>query len=199
MGFLDDLYREHGQEVQKQVSRELGVDPQRAAQILPQVAPIILGGLKRRMEEEGPDQVAGRVAEIGRDLEQEEDASALLRRGADWDPDPTLHGLLGDKGNEAARLLADQLNLSPAAAARIIPMVAPLIISLLMKHGRSAGGPAAEGGATSGIISILDRNGDGNVLDDLAGLVGGAGRTRGGCLSVLLGGALGAGRSRRNR
>ncbi len=42
-----------GPEVSNQLSSTLGLDANTASQILPQVAPMILGGLKRQMEERG--------------------------------------------------------------------------------------------------------------------------------------------------
>ena len=54
MGFLDDLYQEHGQSVQERVSTELGIPADKAARALPTVAPIILAGLRRDMDNGGP-------------------------------------------------------------------------------------------------------------------------------------------------
>ena len=42
------------------------------------------------------------------------------------------------------------------------------------------------------LATILDQNGDGSIMDDLARMSGGA--KSGGCLSALLGGLLGGGK-----
>lgn len=69
-------------------------------------------------------------------------------------------------------------------------MLAPLIIGMLMKKGGTAasgGTPGGGNGGLGGLGSILDRDGDGHILDDLGGmLAGGAGKA--GCLSAILGG-----------
>ena len=187
MSFLDDLYREHGNQVQDHVAGELGIDREKAATVLPQVAPIILSGLKRRMEQEGPEKVEEEIAGLGGQLDTD-DIQDMLSRGSASEADPDLGGLLGNKGGEASRLMANQLGISGEAAAKLIPMIAPLIIGMLMKKGGQAGAQGG-GGGLGGIASILDRNGDGNVLDDLAGLIQGGGASK--VLGDVLGGATG--------
>ena len=184
MGFLDDLYQEHGTSVQHRVSTELGIPPDQAARALPTVAPIILAGLKREMDQSGPAGVEARLRDM--------DNNGIP-------DDEEVGGLLGGKGREASALMANQLGISGEAAAKLIPMLAPIIIGMLMKKS-GAGGSAGAGGAAGGmggIAAILDRNGDGSILDDLAGLVsksGGAGGLltggaagKSGCLGSILG------------
>lgn len=193
MGFLDDLYQEHGQSVQQRVSSELGIPADKAAQALPTVAPIILAGLKRQMEQNGPAHVESTIQDLNNNGVPD---------------DQEVGGLLGGKGQEASSLMANQLGISREAAGKLIPMLAPIIIGMLMKKGGGAGAAGGAGGgaggALGGIASILDRNGDGSILDDLAGLVakggvgdllktggGASGASKSGCLGAILGGLLG--------
>lgn len=185
MGFLDDLYQEHGQSVQQRVSTELGIPADKAARALPTVAPIILAGLRREMDKGGPAHIESRINDLNNNGIPD---------------DEEVGGLLGGKGKEASALMANQLGISGDAASKLIPMLAPVIIGMLMKKGGSAaGGPAGAGGAGGGLggmAAILDRNGDGSILDDLSGLIskggvgdllatGGAGKS--GCLGSILG------------
>jgi hypothetical protein len=192
MSFLDDLYRQHGNQVQERVSSELGIDPRKAAAALPQVAPIVLAGLKRRMEQHGPEQIEREAQEMTGGADPD-DIGALLNQGSSQAAsDPGLTGLFGGKGEAASQMVANQLGISPAAAAKLLPMLAPLIIGMLMKKGRTAGGQNGRGGEGSGgggLASILDQNGDGSIMDDLGRIVsGGAGKS--GCLGSLLGGLM---------
>lgn len=175
MGFLDDLYQEHGASVQQRVSTELGIPPEKAARALPTVAPIILAGLKREMDKAGPAGVESRIQDMNNNGIPD---------------DEEVGGLLAGKGKEASALMATQLGISGDAAAKLIPMLAPIIIGMLMKKGGGATGGAAgtggAGGGLGGIAAILDRNGDGSILDDLAGLV-----AKGGVGDLLKGGAAG--------
>ena len=92
------------------------------------------------------------------------------------------------------------MGLSPELTAKVLPMLIPVVLGALSKAGNSAsqshgstpsGGP---GGALGGLSAILDQNGDGSIMDDLARMGGGA--KSGGCLSALLGGLLGGGKRR---
>ncbi len=189
MGFLDDLYQEHGQSVQQRVSTELGIPADKAARALPTVAPIILAGLKREMDKSGPAGVESRIQDLNNNGIPD---------------DEEVGGLLGGKGKEASALMANQLGISGAAASKLIPMLAPIIIGMLMKKGGGAeGGQAGTGGAGGGLggmAAILDRNGDGSILDDLSGLItkGGVGdllttggASKSGCIGSILGMLLG--------
>lgn len=189
MGFLDDLYQEHGASVQNRITTELGIPADKAARALPTVAPIILAGLKRQMDQHGPAHVEQSMADMNQNGIPD---------------DEEVGGLLGGKGKEASALMANQLGISGDAAGKLIPMLAPVIIGMLMKKGGgAAGGGAAAGGGLGGLASILDRNGDGSILDDLAGLIakggvggllsggGGGGASKSGCLGTILGMVLG--------
>jgi hypothetical protein len=189
MGFLDDLYQEHGQSVQQRVSTELGIPAAKAARALPTVAPIILAGLRREMDKGGPAHIESRINDLNNNGIPD---------------DEEVGGLLGGKGKEASALMANQLGISGAAASKLIPMLAPIIIGMLMKKGGGAAGGQAGaggvGGGLGGMAAILDRNGDGSILDDLSGLIskGGVGdllatggANKSGCIGAILGGLLG--------
>jgi len=196
-GFIDQLIAEHGDEIGVQLSQQLGLPKDTAAGLLPQLAPMILGGLQRQAVEHGPE----RVDHI---LDKHADEGILGNLGdflktkaeePDDAVDPNLGGLLGNSGAQASDLLSNQLGLSKGAAAKIIPMIAPIILGALMKQRNTAGGA---GSGTSAIIGFLDQDGDGSILDDVAGMLlkgnlgGGTQSTGGGgLLSKVLGGILG--------
>jgi hypothetical protein len=191
--FIEELMGSLGPEVSSQLSSTLGIDANTASQILPQVAPMILGGLKRQMEERGG---APRVDHI---LNKYGSASVLDDIGGlfgmqakSQKPDPRLGGLLGESGVQAANLLSQNFNLDSNTAMKIIPMLAPIILGFLTQK-RDAGGAGSQG-----IAALLDQDGDGSVLDDVAGLfmrgLGGGQSPQqagGGLLGDLLGAVMG--------
>jgi hypothetical protein len=197
MSLLDELQGEHGEDIQRHLVSQLGLTEEQAAAVLPKVGPLIMGALKQRMDMHGEEHVQGHVDQLGAD--DLSDVGEVLRSGAQ-NGDPDLGGLMGGKGQQASQMMAQHLGISPGTALKILPMLAPLIIGLLKR--RSAGGtPGANpggGGGLGGLGSILDRNGDGSILDDLGGLFGGGGTAGGtpgaagksGCLGSLLGGLL---------
>jgi hypothetical protein len=52
-GLLEEFMKSYGGEVTSQLSNNLGIDKRTAQQLIPQVAPLILGGLKRQSEQRG--------------------------------------------------------------------------------------------------------------------------------------------------
>ena len=200
MGFLDELYNNHGNDVEGHLSSELGISREKAATVLPKVAPIIMAQLKKRAQERGGEEFEREAEQAHGDLDTD-DITAILGRGRDQadavaGAQPQAGGgmqdllgslLGGAHGQQANTQLSNQLGISPGMAAKIIPMIAPLILSALMKSkGQAAGGQAQGGGGGGGggiLTSILDKNGDGSIMDDLLS---------GGVSSVLGGGGQGA-------
>jgi hypothetical protein len=194
--FIEELMGSLGPDVAQNLSSTLGIDANTAGQILPQVAPMILGGLKRQMEERGG---APRIDHI---LNKYGSASVLDDIGGlfgmqaqNQAPDPRLGGLLGDSGLHAANQLAQNFNLDKNTAMKIIPMLAPIILGFLSQR-RDTGGLGSQG-----IAALIDQNGDGNILDDVAGFfmrgLGGQGSPQGGgLLGDLLGAVMGGGKKR---
>lgn len=182
-----------GPEVSNQLSSTLGLDANTASQILPQVAPMILGGLKRQMEERGGAPRVDHILNKYGSASVLDDIGGLFGMQAEsQNPDPRLGGLLGDSGVQAANLLSQNFNLDSNTAMKIIPMLAPIILGFLTQK-RDAGGAGSQG-----IAALLDQDGDGSVLDDVAGLfmrgLGGgqsSQQTGGGLLGGLLGAVMG--------
>ncbi len=188
---MEDFMRSLGPEVTDQLSANLGIEKNAAQQILPQIAPMILGGLRRQKDNYGGE------ARVDHILNKYGSADVLDNMGdffssqvQNQNADPRLGGLLGDSGVQASNMLSKKFNLDGGTAMKIIPMLAPIILGFLSKT-RDQGGAGS-----AGIASILDRDGDGSILDDVAGffLQGSTGRSRmggGGLLGGLLGSLLG--------
>jgi hypothetical protein len=196
--FIEELMGSLGPEVSNQLSSTLGLDANTAGQILPQVAPMILGGLKRQMEQNGGAPRVDHILNKYGSASVLDDIGGLFGMHAEsQNPDPRLGGLLGDSGVQAANLLSQNFNLDSNTAMKIIPMLAPIILGFLTQK-RDAGGAGSHG-----IAALLDQNGDGSVLDDVAGLFmrgfGGGQSSQqagGGLLGDLLGAVMGGGNRR---
>jgi hypothetical protein len=83
----------------------------------------------------------------------------------------------------AAGTLAGKFKLDSGTIMKVIVMLAPIVLGYLSRK-RDQGGLGA-----GGIGSLIDQNGDGSILDDVAGflLQGGGASTGGGLLGGLLG------------
>lgn len=169
--FIEEFMNTYGPEVSKHLSSNLGVKEDIVAQMIPMVAPLILGGLKRQMKEYGGET---RVNHI---LSKYGSASSLDNLGEEissrvqyQQPDPRLGGLLGDSGVQAASAMAQRFNVNPKIVMTAISVLAPIILgALVRKRDRGKVGP-------QGIAAIIDRDGNDSILDDVIGmLLGGMG------------------------
>ena len=189
--FLQELQQSLGPQVSEQLATNLGLERDQAEQAFGKVAPLILGGLKRQAEQGGEDRVNHIVQKYGRASALDDIGTHIQRRAEDTNPDPSLGGLLGNAGPQAAGLLDDKLGLSKGMGMKLIPILAPLILGALKKRANASPAPSGGGGGGGLLTSILDRDGDGNILDDVAGMIfktGGSsgGRSGGGLIAKIL-------------
>ena len=193
-GLFDELLGAVGPEVSQQLSSTLGIDRNLAGQILPQVAPLILGGLKRQMQTRGGAPRVDHILNKYGDANVLDDIGGLFGMHAQQQSaDPRLGGLLGDSGVQAANMLSQNFNLDMNTAMKVIPMLAPIVLGFLSRK-RDTGGAGA-----TGLAALLDQDGDGDILDDVAGffmrgMSGGGQQSGAGMIGDLLGAVLGGGR-----
>jgi hypothetical protein len=189
--FVNDFMKQFGPDVSKELSNNLGLKQSAANQIIPQVIPMIMGGLKRQMETRGGAERLDHILnKYGSEDVLGNIGSVMSAKAQQAAPDPQLGGLLGQSGIQASQLIGQKFGLSSEKAMNLIPMLAPLILGALSKQKNQAGGAGL-----SGLASLIDRDGDGNILDDIAGFLspslGGSSTGGGGLLGSLLGGLFG--------
>lgn len=187
-GFIDEFLKSYGPEVTKQMSSNFNVDQGTVQKLIPQLAPLIIAGLKKQKDTQGGDQRVDHILNKYGDASVLNNIKDLISNKAQAEQvDPNLGGLLGDTGGlQAAQALAKKMNLDAGTIMKMIPALAPLVLGALSKK-RDTGGKGI-----SGIGSLLDADGDGSILDDVAGflLKGGASTQNrgGGLLGSILGG-----------
>jgi len=186
-GILDELMSSLGGDVTKQLSNTLGLDQGAASKIIPMVAPMILGGLKKQKDEHGGEERVNHILNKYGSSSVLDDIGELFKsKASDPNADPKLGGLLGDAGVQATNLVSKQFNIDNGSASKIIPMLAPVVLGFLSKK------RDADGLGSNGIASLLDQDGDGSILDDVAGfLTKGLGGSVGDILGGLAGGLFG--------
>lgn len=169
--FLEEFMGSMGGDVASQISGKLGIDQNTVNQILPQVVPMILGGLKKQKDEHGgQDRVDHILNKYGSASNLDNLGDLFSSKANEQNPDPNLGGLLGNSGSQAVNMLSNQFKLDSGSASKLIPMIAPVVLGFLTKK-RDNGGAGS-----SGISALLDQDGDGSILDDVAGfLMGGSG------------------------
>ncbi len=187
-------------QITNQLASKFGIDQNVASQLLPAIAPLILGGLKRQADDNGGQQRVEHILDkYGSESVLNDVSGTIQQQSLNTNPDPDLGGLLGGSGTQAAQALSSKFGIDAETAMKLIPILAPFVLGALSRHRNS---PAAQGGQTSGggLMDFLDQNGDGSVLDDVVGFLGGMGvnngnqQQSGGGLGGMLGNILGGGR-----
>jgi len=164
--FIEEFMKNYGSEVTKQMSSNLNVDQQTIRKLIPQLTPLILSGLKKQKDEQGGDERVNHILNKYGDQSVLNNIKDLISAKVhDTSTDATLGGLLGESGNQAANVLGKQLNLDASLIQKIIPALSPIILGALSRK-RDTGGAGI-----SGIGSLLDADGDGSILDDVAGFL----------------------------
>jgi len=187
-GFIDEFLRNYGPEVTKQMSSNFNVDQGTVKKLIPQLAPLILAGLKRQKDTRGGDERVDHILNKYGDSSVLDNIKDLISNKAHAEQvDPNLGGLLGDAGGlQAAQALANKLNIDSSTIMKMIPALSPLILGYLTRK-RDTGGKGI-----TGVGALLDADGDGSILDDVAGFLlksGTSSQSRGGgLLGSILGG-----------
>lgn len=191
-GFVEEFMAAMGPEVTKQISKNLGISQTVANQVVPQLIPMIISGLKKQKDEHGgPARVDHILNKYGSASVLDNLGALFSQKAKDETVDPRLGGLLGESGVQATNMIANQFKLNPSIAAKLIPMLAPVVLGYLTRKRDT------QGVGSTGIAALLDQNGDGSILDDVAGflmkgLLGGSGSQQAGnVLGSILGGLFG--------
>jgi hypothetical protein len=155
------------------IARELGVSEAQAASGAAALIPAILGGFKKQAQSQtgGLDDLIDMLGQRGGSSLRDE---VLAERPTNIGSGNEILGqIFGSKdvSRTVAGRAATQSGLDPAVLRKMLPMLAMLVGGYMAKQGR---GPAdVQGGSQlGGLASMLDLDGDGNVLDDVIGLAG---------------------------
>ncbi|MBK8554017.1 MAG: DUF937 domain-containing protein [Ignavibacteria bacterium] len=180
-----------GSQTTEKIGNSLNIDPNIIQQAIPIIAPMILGGLKRQSENNGGQERVDHILNKYGNPDVLDNVDGMINDNLKKDNfDSNLGGLLGNSGSQITDVLTKNFNLDGSTAAKIIPMVAPLILAYLTKS-RDTNPQGSQGFA-----SFLDQNGDGSVVDDVIGFFSNQQQSNqnqgsGGGLMEILGGLLG--------
>lgn len=188
--FISDLMGSMPDDASNKIGNSLGIDPNIITQAIPVIAPMILGGLKNQSVNNGGQERVDHILNKYGNPDVLDDVDGHVNKLSGQDNfDSNLGGLLGNSGSQVTDVLTKNFNLDGSTAAKIIPMVAPLILAYLTKNRNS--NPQGSGG----FASFLDQNGDGSIIDDVAGFFTNRQQSgnqgSGGGLMEVLGGLLG--------
>jgi hypothetical protein len=178
----------------RSISSELGVSESETAVGAAALLPLILGGFKKQAQADtsGPEGLEGMLDRLG--------GGTLLDNVLSPEPTDVSRGnnvlgqIFGSKevSRAAAQDASIKSGLSPELLKRMLPLLAMAVAGYMAKQ-RQGAAPSSTGGGfgdllgsltggqraapgtptrTGGLGSLIDRNGDGNPLDDILRMAG---------------------------
>ena len=208
-GILDLLNSPMGKQLIQGVAGQTGEPENKTADVLSMAMPLLLGAMKKNVSTpQGAQSLMGA-------LSSKPDGSILdnlggLFGGGSVDQSVVNDGagilghVFGNKQVQVENALSQKSGLDINSVANILKIAAPIVMRYLGKQtaqsnvsdsnalngllGNLLGGQSQQN--QSLIMTLLDADGDGSVLDDIAGMVMGSNKKKGG-LGGLLGGLFG--------
>lgn len=208
-GILDLINSDLGKTIISGVSNQTNQPQNKTQDILTMALPVLMTAMKRNAATpEGAEGLLGAIS--GKhDGSILDNLSSLFEGGVDSnllnDGGKILGHVLGGKQQHVENTLGAKAGIDAGSVAQILKIAAPLIMGYLGKQAKqesvsnSSGIEDLLGGLLSGnskeqeqsfLESILDADGDGSVIDDVAGMVLGGSKKKSG-LGGLLGGLFG--------
>jgi hypothetical protein len=169
-----------------QVSSQLGVDESTASQAIHSAIPSLVGAMARNAEsEEGASSLHEALGQ--HDGSVLDDLDSYGQAPNTEDGNAILGHVFGGKQEAVASGLSSVAGLDPSKMGGLMAMLAPLVMGALGKTQATSNlGSGDLGGALGGMLNqlgggqdimgvlgkMLDQNHDGNVMDDLQGMLG---------------------------
>lgn len=206
MNLMDILQGQISDDMLGQLSEHIGAEPEQTAQAANGIFATLLGGLAQNASTEGG------LSALGSALDRDHDGSMLddvfgmvggmLSGGNDTQSGATngmgiLGHILGDRQETAAAQIGQSSGLSMGQVMKLMPILAPIVMSVLGKTKNSGG---LDLGGLAGVLmgsaqQVQQQPGMGDLIGSVLGQVMGGGQQGqsqgGGLLGGLLGGLFG--------
>jgi hypothetical protein len=204
-GLLDLLNSPIGKQMISGVANQTGQPEDKTADVLSMAMPLLLGAMKKNVS--SPQGAQGLINALSskHDGSILNDLEGLFGGGVDSsvmkDGAGILGHVFGEKQPYVESALSQKSGMDTNSIAKILKIAAPILMGFVGRQkaqsnvSDSSGMNTLLGSMLGGqpkqnqslIMSLLDADGDGSVLDDVAGMVLGSNKRRGG-LGGLLGG-----------
>ncbi len=207
-GLLDLLNSPAGKQLISGVAGETGQPENKTADVLGMAMPLLLGAMKKNVS--SPQGAEGLMNALSskHDGSILDDLGGLFGGGVDSavvkDGAGILGHVFGNKQSNVEAALSQKSGVDAGSISQILKIAAPIVMGFLGKQtaqsrvSDSSGMNSLLGSMLGGqpeqnqslITSLLDADGDGSILDDVAGMVMGGSKKKGG-VGGLLGGLFG--------
>ena len=208
-GILDLLNSDLGKTIISGVAGQTGQNENKTGSVLTMALPVLMQAMKRNTATQQGAEGLMSALNGKHDGSILDNLGSLFGGGVDSnvldDGSKILGHVLGNKQQHVEKALGAKSGIDAGSVAQILKVAAPILMGILGKQSKqqnvnsSSGIEGLLGGLLAGnsqqqeqsfLESILDADGDGSVIDDVAGMVLGGNKKKGG-LGGLLGGILG--------
>jgi len=208
-GILDLLNSDLGKTIVSGVSGSTGTDQSKANSVLTMAMPVLMKAMQRNANSREVAQGLMNALNSKHDGSILDNLGSVFAGGVDdsvkTDGSKILGHVLGNKQQHVQMALSQKSGLDANSVANILQVAAPILMGVLGKQARqnNVNSPSALGGLLNNMVtdnspqqeqsfleSILDADGDGSIVDDVAGMVLGGSKKKSG-LGGLLGGLFG--------
>ena len=209
-GILDLLNSDLGKQIVSGVAGSTGTDTNKTSSVLTMALPVLMKGMERNAS--SPEGAAGLLNALNNKHDGSilDNLSGLFNGGVDdsvkQDGAGILGHILGGKQNGVQQVIGQKSGLDADTVGNILKIAAPLVMGYLGKQKNNQN--IANSGDLTGLLGgllgsnsakseqnfleqILDADGDGSVVDDVAGMLLGGNKKSGGGLGGMLGGLFG--------
>lgn len=208
-GILDLLNSDLGKTIVSGVSNQTNQSQNKTQDVLTMALPVLMAAMKKNAAT--PQGAEGLLGAIGSKHNGSvlDNLGSLFEGGVDSsvleDGGKILGHVLGGKQQHVEMALSQKSGIDAGSVAQILKVAAPILMGVLGNQAKKQNVNSASGleGMLGGLLSgssakneqsflesILDADGDGSVIDDVAGMVLGGSKKKGG-LGGLLGGLFG--------
>ncbi|WBX70152.1 DUF937 domain-containing protein [Tenacibaculum retecalamus] len=211
-GILDLLNSDLGKSIISGVAGSTGQDTNKTSSVLTMALPVLMKAMQRNAT--SPQGAEGLMGALNKhDGGILDNLGDLFNGGVNadvlQDGGNILKHVLGNKQQGVEQVIGQKSGMDAGAVASILKTAAPILMGVLGKQSRQekVGNSSDLGGLLGGLLGgnsadkeqsfleqILDADGDGSIVDDVAGMVLGSGsqqKSGGGLLGGLLGGIFG--------
>lgn len=198
------------------LGRQIGATPAQAQSAVGAAVPLLLGALQRNSASEGG--AASLLGALDRDHDGSvlDDLAGFLGQGPTASGARSLDHIFGGRRAPVENAVSRASGLDSGQVGQLLALLAPLVLGMLGRSRQQGGASGSGGGGLGDLLGgaiggmqqqapglggllggLLDRDGDGSMVDDLLGsALGGGGSApnspaTGGGLGDLLGGLLG--------
>ena len=189
-GILDLLNGELGKTIVSGIAGQTGQDTNKTSSVLKMALPVLMQAMSRNAStSQGAEGLMGALNNK-HDGSILDNLEGLFGGGVDSnvldDGDKILNHVLGNKQSNVENVIGQQSGLDANSVAQILKVAAPILMGNLGKQSRqkNVSNSSGLGGLLGGILndssqqqeqslleSILDADGDGSMIDDVAGML----------------------------